>query len=241
VSPFTPNAEGDWEIAATSTSAGTTDLIQVRLVQSGNNATGSGAVLYSEQNSNVNLGGSCPAGNGQNSVALAFADFGPSLQSTFNEGGSIFTGNGQSDGKTMAGTYAASPGSGCQDAGNWTATKTVVLNANFSGSPNPGLVVQLQITESVSSHSVSLKGSLSGAITATISMTGSYVGNAISGQLTVNIPNQQPLTKPINVYYSPSQKAIYGCKHSVVRVFRRVPQECLEPVSTIERFSTRSS
>jgi hypothetical protein len=62
VSPFTPNTEGDWEIAVTSTSAGTTELIQVRLVQSGNNATGSGAVLYNEQNGNIQLGGTCPAG-----------------------------------------------------------------------------------------------------------------------------------------------------------------------------------
>jgi hypothetical protein len=61
LSPFTPNAEADWEIVATSTSAGT--------AQSGKNATGLGAVLYSEQNDNV-LGKSCPAGNGQNSVAI---------------------------------------------------------------------------------------------------------------------------------------------------------------------------
>jgi hypothetical protein len=188
--------------------SGTTDLIQVRLVQSGNNATGSGAVLYSQQNSNVHWGGSCPAGSGQNSVALTFADFGLSLQSTFNEGGFTFTGNGQSDGKTMAGTYAASAGSGCQDSGSWTATQTPVLNANFSGSPNPGLLVQLQISES-STRSVTVKGTLSGAITATISVIGSYVGNAISGQLTVNIPNQPSQVKPINIYYSPSQKAIY--------------------------------
>lgn len=124
----------------------------------------------------LTLGGSCPVGDGKNSVTLAFADFGSSLQSTFNEGGSTFTGNGQSDGKTMAGTYAASPGPGCQDAGNWTATKTVVLNANFSGSPNPGLLVQLQITESVSNHSVTVKGNLSGAISATFEADGTFEG-----------------------------------------------------------------
>ncbi|PYV98772.1 MAG: hypothetical protein DMG89_10175 [Acidobacteria bacterium] len=67
----------------------------------------------------------------------------------------------------------------------------------------------MQITETASNHSVTVSGTLSGAITATLSIAGSYVGNAISGQLTVNIPNQPPLIKPINIYYSPSQKAIY--------------------------------
>jgi hypothetical protein len=208
-SPFTPKIEGDWEISATSASTGTTDLIQVRLTQSANNANGSGAVLYNEQSGNVHIGGSCPVGDGKNSVTLAFADFGPSLQSTFNEGGYTFSGSGQSDGKMMAGTYAATEGSGCQDAGNWTAVKTPVLNASFSGSPDPSLLVQLHITETASNHRVTVDGSLSGAITATISIAGSYVGNATSGQLTVNIPNQPPLLKPIYIYYSPAQKAIY--------------------------------
>jgi hypothetical protein len=209
VSRFTPNAAGDWEIAATSASTGTTDLIQVRLTQSANNANGLGAVLYNEQNGNIRLGGSCPVGDGKNSVTLVFADFGSSLQSTFNEGGYTFSGSGQSDGKTMTGTYAATAESGCQDAGNWTATKTPPLNASFSGSPDPSLLVQLKITEAASNHSVTVNGTLSGAVTATLSIAGSYVGNAISGLLTVTIPNQPPLTKPMNIYYSPSQKAIY--------------------------------
>ena len=210
-SPFTPNVEGDWEISAASTSAGTTDLIQVRLTQSANNANGSKAVLYGEQNNRIHLGGSCPTGNGENSVAIAFANGAP-FKFAFNEGSYAFTGTGQYDGGSMSGTYAANPGSGCPDSGNWTAKPTSVLKASFSGSlpGDPNALLQMQITETAANHNVTASGTLSGDITASFSITGSYVGNAISGQVTVNVVNQPPLTKPLNIYYSPINKAIYA-------------------------------
>jgi hypothetical protein len=207
-SPFTPDVTGDWEVSAASASSGTTDLIQVRLTQSANDANGTGAVLYTEENNNFTLGGSCPAGTGKNSVAIKFANGSP-FNFAYTENGYNFAGTGQYDGKAMAGTYTASSGSGCQDAGNWTAHRTPVIHAKFSGSPNPGLVVDLQVTENSANHSMTATGTLSGAITATLDMTGSYVGNAISGQLKITVNNQPFLTKPINFYYSPSQKALY--------------------------------
>lgn len=206
---FGPDIEGDWEISAASTSATSTDHIQVRLTQAEHDATGSGAVFYLEQNNSFIPGGLCSV-SAENSVAVTVANDG-SLQLTLSEGDNTFKGSGHYGSGTMTGTYAEVPGSGCTDSGNWTARPTSPVNASFSGSlPGaPNALLQIEIKETAANHSVTASGSLSGDITASFSVTGTYIGNAISGQVTVNIPNQSPLIKPVNIYYSPSNKAIY--------------------------------
>lgn len=206
---FGPDIEGDWEISAASTSATSTDHIQVRLTQTEHDATGSGAVFYLEQNSSFVPGGLCSV-TAQNSVAVTVANDG-SLQLTLSEGDNTFKGSGHYGNGTMTGTYAETAGSACPDSGTWTARPTSPVNASFSGTVvgNPNILLQMQIKETAANHSVTATGSLSGGLVASFSVTGTYIGNAISGEVTVNVPNQAPLTKPVNIYYSPSARAIY--------------------------------
>jgi hypothetical protein len=180
---------GAWEFAANSTTtSGSTTLIEADLAANGAQTSASGASQVQTAtylNSLWYVNGSCTSPSpGQNSISGSVS--GSSISLTFNEGGNTFAGQGTLSGTTISGTYSGT-NSGCSDSGTFTATQVPSLAGTFSGTlvfPNGSDQVTATLTEG-SNYALTFQTTLSGTDNGDYTFTGSAVGNVafVSGSI----------------------------------------------------------
>lgn len=179
---------GSWEFVASSSTDGSTTLIETNLTASGTQVSASGpsqvqTATYFENAWYVN--GACVSPSaGQNSVSGMAS--GNSLSVTFNEGGNVFTGEGTVTGTTISGSYSGTSAD-CSDSGTFTGTLVPELSGTFSGNLGfPDGVDSVVATLSEGSNdSLTVQVALSGADNGSFTFAGSAVANVafVSGSI----------------------------------------------------------
>lgn len=191
-SPTPAAVSGAWEfVAKSSTTSGSTTLIETDLSANGSqiSATGASEVQTATYlNGTWYVNGACSSPlPGQNSVSGTIS--GNSISVTFNEGGNVFTGQGTVSGTTISGSYSGG-GTSCSDAGSFTGTQVPSLGGTFSGTltfPSGIDEVTAAFTEG-SNDSLTVQTALTGADNGNFTFSGSAVANVafVSGSIDGN-------------------------------------------------------
>lgn len=183
---------GSYEFVATSsTTSGSTTLIEANLTASGaqSGATGPSQVQTATYLNGVwYVNGACSSSSpGQNSITGTAT--GANITLTFNEGGNIFTGQGTVSGTTISGTYSGT-NPDCSDSGTFTGALVPNLAGTFSGTlnfPSGPDQVTATLTEG-SNYSLTVQTTLSGTDNGNFTFSGSAVANVmfVSGSVNGN-------------------------------------------------------